>query len=188
MKKIKNIFKRHTLIASFLLVFAITGVAGTVALVAATSAPVTNTFKAAGLDTDIDEPEGGTPAQKVVTITNKKESPAYIRVRITVSPEGAAEPNYKNKTEDPSGLGKALWYYNQNDGFYYYLAAVPGNGGKTSSIIDGVAVTPGYTDDFDVTVYQESCVATKAPGEIVSLQEIQDAFKAASGSETNAGN
>lgn len=182
MNKIKNVFKRHTLIASFLLVFAIAGVAGTVALVAATSDPVTNTFKAAGLDTDIDEPEGGTPDKKVVTITNKKESPAYIRVRITVSPEGAATPNYNT--------GTSKWL-DGKDGFYYYYQAVAGNGGETERIIEGVQVKKDYADTqepFDITVYQESCVATKAPGEAVSLQEIQDAFKAASGSETNTGN
>ena len=180
MKKIKNIFKRHTLIASFLLVFAIAGVAGTVALVVATSGPVTNTFKAASLDTDITE-EGGSPDKKVVTVTNQKDSPAYIRVRITVSPENAANPQYINPNK----------WVNGNDGFYYYYQAVAGNGGKTVPIIDRVEVNEDYAkteEPFDVTVYQESCVATTAPGETVSLQEIKDAFDAASGSETNTGN
>lgn len=188
MKKIKNIFKRHALIASFLLVFAIAGVAGTVALVVATSDPVTNTFKAASLDTDIEEPEGGTPDNKNVSIENKKDSPAYIRVRITVSPEDAATPKYVNTTTDSSGEVKEAWYYNQEDGFYYYLAAVPGNHGQTKNIIEGVTVKEGYTADFDVTVYQESCVATTAPDETVSLQKIKGAFDAASGRETNTGN
>lgn len=179
MKKIKNIFKRHTLIASFLLVFAIAGVAGTVALAVATSDPVTNTFKAASLDTDITE-EGSSPDEKIVTITNQKDSPAYIRVRITVSPENATKP-----------LTIKDGWLDGNDGFYYYHQAVEGNGGKTNPIIDSIDVDEDYAktkEPFDVTVYQESCVATKAPGETVTLEDMKNAFNAASGSVTDAGN
>lgn len=173
-------FKRHTLIASFLLVFAIAGVAGTVALAVATSNPVTNTFKAANLDTEITE-EGDNPDKKEVTITNQKDSPAYIRVRITVSPENAAEPNYINNDK----------WMNGNDGFFYYSEAVAGNGGKTLPIMDKVLVDEEYEKteaDFDVTVYQESCVASTAPGTVVDIDTIKAAFDAATGSETNKGN
>lgn len=179
MKKLKAILKRHTLIASFLLVFAIAGVAGTVALVVATSNPVTNTFKAASLDTDITE-EGGDPKEKVVTVTNRKDSPAYIRVRITVSPENAAEPNYISYEQNTK-------WQNGGDGFYYYLEAVSGNGGKTAPIIDSVKVDGAYETtkaEFDVTVYQESCVAATAPGETVTLENIKKAFEKATGSST----
>ena len=69
MKKFNELRKKHTFIVSVLLVIAIVGVAATVALAVASTDPVVNTFKAADLDTEIEEP---TPSPDPVPADNKK--------------------------------------------------------------------------------------------------------------------
>src|SRR5699024_9792243 len=106
-----------------------------------------------------------------VTIKNNGESAAFIRVRVTVSPEGAAEPSYVQKTN---------WYYG-GDGFYYYLEAVQGNG-ETTPLFDGVVPSEEFAasqESFDVTVYQESCVATTDLSEYPEVEDKLEAIKAA---------
>lgn len=175
MKKFNELRKKHTFIVSVLLVIAIVGVAATVALAVASTDPVVNTFKAADLDTEIEEPTPSpdpVPAdKKKVTIKNNGESAAFIRVRVTVSPEGAAEPSYVQKTN---------WYYG-GDGFYYYLEAVQGNG-ETTPLFDGVVPSEEFAasqESFDVTVYQESCVATTDLSEYPEVEDKLEAIKAA---------
>lgn len=187
MKKFNELRKKHTFIVSVLLVIAIVGVAATVALAVATTDPVTNTFKAADLDTEIEEPTptpdpspSPIPAdEKTVTIKNNGESPAFIRVRVTVSPEDAAEPIYKTEETE--------WYYGR-DGFYYYLKAVQGEE-ETAPLFDGV--TPKIKEEpFEVTVYQESCVATVDLSGYQTNDEkltaIKGAFQSASGTTTES--
>lgn len=181
MKKFNEFRKKHTFIVSILLVLMIAGVATTVALVTAKTAPVINTFKAADMDTEIVEPTPDPTPQpaeeKRVTVQNNGGSSAFIRVRVTVSPENAAEPRWETKTD---------WYYDSDDGFYYYLAPLAG-GGKTAPLFDGVNVSDEFKnshEDFDVTVYQESCVAVELDDTLTpqqKLEKIKEIFEAASG-------
>lgn len=184
MKKFSELRKKHTFIVSILLALAIAGVAATVALAVASTDPVVNTFKAADLDTEIEEPTptpSPVPADnKRVTIENHGDSPAFIRVRVNVSPENAAEPSFVQKTS----------WYNGGDGFYYYLESVPGKG-ETAPLFDRVVPSEEFQqshESFDVTVYQESCVATGELDELDSnekkLEVIKKAFQDASGTVT----
>lgn len=183
MKKFNEFRKKHTFIVSILLVLVIAGVATTVALATAKTAPVVNTFKAADMDTEIIEPTPDPTPQpadeKCVTVKNNGGSSAFVRVRVTVSPENAVSSEWKIG-------GKDNWSEEQEDGFYYYLAPLTG-GGETAPLFNGVTVSDEFKhshEDFDVTVYQESCVAVELDDALPpeeKLEKIKEAFAAASG-------
>lgn len=178
MKKIKN--RKHFLAVSLLMLVLVVGAAVTVALGLASTDPVVNTFKAADHETEIEEEVDG-KLNKDVTVTNTaEESPAFIRVRLVVSPEEKAvlkfapndSPDVGNNWED----GK--------DGFYYYTKAVaPGD--STEQLLDSVAIKEGTDfevgETLDVTVYEESCVANIAAGQFADVADIQEAFAQAAG-------
>ena len=142
---------------SLVLLLAVVGVAATVALGVAQSNSVTNTFKAGKIDTEIEETTHLNESEltKKVSIKNSSSatSDAYIRVRLTKSPE-----NEEIKLEFAKDAISDLWIYNQADGFYYYRYSVAPNESTTELLSK---VDPGkYKGNFDVSVYQESCIAT----------------------------
>ena len=180
MKKFRVKKEKRTFIVSLLLVAAIAGAAITIALAIAQSNAVTNTFKAADHETGIVETVGG--LNKDVTVKNNSESsPAFIRVRMVVSPEDAGiQLVYNSNAENEDKYKVPSDWAQAADGFYYYLKAVPAKG-STSQLLDEVEVPEGFTDTFDVTVYEESCVATVPAGQSATLDVIKNAFDKAAG-------
>lgn len=180
MKK-KNITKnKKTFIVSLLLVVAIAGAAITMALAIARSNNVINTFEAADHSTEIEEKVDSDLTKTVWVKNTAKKSPAFIRVRLTVSPEELQ----KSLVLDEKALDEGKWIDGE-DGFYYYLTAVPA-GGKTDALLSRVdgdsEVFKKFTgDSFDIVVYEESCVATVAGGKQERLENIKAAFDAATG-------
>lgn len=164
MKKI-NLHSKKMLIVSILLSAAVIGVAATIALEVARSNFVTNTFIAGKIDTEIDEEidVDGATLKKSVSVKNldTATSDAYVRVRLTKSPE-SEEITLKFATgaiSNPINEESDTWIYNEEDGFYYYRYSVePGK--ATTELLS--SVDPGsYAGEFDVIVYQESCIATE---------------------------
>lgn len=173
MKKVKNMKTKRTFIVSFLLIVAIAGAAVTIALAVAQSTPVTNTFTAADHNTNIDENVEGNLTKEVRVQNSASNSPAFIRVRLTPSPEGSVNLIF---AEDAFATDK---WVNGGDGFYYYLQAVePGN--STDMLLKAVEPVGDITT-FDVTVYEESCVATQIPSGTDALTHIKATFNASTG-------
>lgn len=153
MKKLnlKSISKKNFLLSVILLV-AVVGVAATVALGMARSNSVTNTFEAGTVDTNIIEDKVDTNFNKKVKVANSAESKsdAYIRVRINAPDDISLELSDSAAT----AWSKA------DDGFYYYLYSVePGE--STTELLSKLNVPENYKQSFDVTVYQESCIASQ---------------------------
>ncbi len=154
---------------SVLLVAAVL-VGGTLALLVATDSPAINTFKAAQVETNIVEPEGGNSSQKTPAIQNTGKSPVYVRAvfKTTDLPEGVTCTPNLNKTDWTDG----------SDGFYYYNKILqPGK--TTTALFNGVTVNGAPKDpnaSFSVDVYQESILAPthNVPTDIV--QAAKDAF------------
>lgn len=178
MKKLnlKSISKKNFLLSVILLV-AVVGVAATVALGMAKSNSVTNTFEAGTVDTNIVEEEVDANFNKKVKVANsaESESDAYIRVRIN------APDDISLDLSDSTDWSKA------DDGFYYYLYSVE-PGAFTTELLSKLNVPENYKQSFDVTVYQESCIATvinryQSGQEPLQLQVVQNAFKKATTTE-----
>lgn len=169
----KKVLKKYnkTFIASLLMLVLIVGAAVTVAFSVARSNDVKNTFKAAEIDTEIEE-EFGVDLTKKVKVTNSSEatSPAFIRVRISCSPEDIEAALVLNQTP---GNG----WMDGGDGFYYYLDAVM-PGGSTAELLSKVDQDKIPENvkgvDFDIVIYQEAVVATATEG--VTLEMMQQAF------------
>lgn len=177
MKKfiIRNLYKK-TAILSVLLLIAVIGVGATIALAVAQTSPVVNIFKVGKIDTSIEE-EVDTHFNKKVKVTNSADakSDAYVRVRINC-PDGISL-----KLSDES---TNTWEYGE-DGFYYYLYSLEPDT-STTELLSSLVVPEDYKESFDVTVYQESCVATKTnryPGAALTLNEIKTAFQNATDTE-----
>lgn len=176
MKKFKFNKNKKSFILSLLLLAAVVGTAGTVALAVGKSNKVINTFQAADNDTVIEEPDGGNPVDKKVFVKNEStKDKAFIRARVTVSPEGACEVD-TSKAE--------FWEYCKEDGFYYYRKAVEPKG-ETSDLLNGVTPSKSFEGDtFDVTVYEESCVANVSSDEVLDIDTVIKAFDEAEKSGT----
>ena len=176
MKKFKFNKNKKSFILSLLLLAAVVGTAGTVALAVGKSNKVINTFQAADNNTGIDEGDGGEPKNKVVSIKNESEKDkAFIRARVTVSPEGACKVD-TSRAES--------WEYCKEDGFYYYLKAVAPKG-KTTELFNGVTPSDDFKGDtFDVTVYEESCVANVSSDKDLDINIVKAAFDKAEKSGT----
>lgn len=140
-------------------------VGGTVAFLATSSGPVTNTFTPSKVTTAVDEIFNGTTKEKV-RIQNTGNTDAYIRAAIVVNWVDASGNIYGKKpventdytltfTSD-SGWTKA------SDGFYYYNGKVAANGGFTANLIDtckqiGTAPAEGYA--LQVTILADGIQA-----------------------------
>ena len=148
------------------------GVVGTYATLTAVTDNVVNKFSGEEINTHIVEdfpPQDVTPGatlKKDVTITNDGPSDAFIRARVTISPDKAVE---FLGTDDK-------WSYSQADGWFYYKEVVAVNA-STKSLMTQIKVPATLTESFDVTVYQEAVGTGKyMPGDTVPITDIQEAF------------
>ena len=168
-------------------------------MIKATTNAVTNTFEAGDVKTRIDEDVDPTvkknsTVKKTPKITNEGKSDAFVRARITISPEktdvkllvgtwndknftsnGEALKGNKNDLFDADGNGYG-WYL-ADDGWYYYNTPIA-KGKSTDTLFDAVKV--GDVDkNFDITIYQEAVYSGgyKA-GDKVDFNIIKAAFDA----------
>lgn len=168
------------MLLSVILLVVLIGAGVTIALSVASTDPVVNTFQAGKIDTEIKEEFPGDALSKTVTVTNSSEakSDAFVRVRIN-APEGFT----LDLTE---ATGENATWEKGDDGFYYYLYSVEPDG-STTALLKGFQITDQSLENFDITVYHESCIATveshQGDGGAISLKTIQDAFKKATGTE-----
>ena len=170
MKKLLRKYNK-TFIASLLMLIMIVGAAVTVAFSVARSNDVENTFKAADIDTKIEE-EFGDGLTKKVKVSNSADatSPAFIRVRISCSPEDIEAALVLN-------LDGSKWI-DGHDGFYYYLdAVIPGDStAELLTEVDQNKIPDAVKGaDFDIIIYQESVVA--AAVEDITLDVMQQTFR-----------
>ena len=150
----------------------ILGIGGTYAILTDAAGTVVNKFSGEEINTHIDEdfpPQDVTPGtslKKDVKIVNDGPSDAFIRARVTISPDKAV--TFEGTTED--------WSYSQQDGWFYYKKVVPVDG-STTSLMTTVKLPQTLTENFDVTVYQEAVGTGKyKPGDNVPITDIQKAF------------
>lgn len=153
--------KRMIQVLLSVLLVALIVVGGTVAYLVASDRPVENSFAFIDVDTDIDEPDGGDPANKKPTVTNNGDSTVFVRAKVIVaSAPGVSDPvsesdmtiNY-NSDEDKD---KGKWE-KSGDGWYYYSRSLK-KGDKTVPLFNGISDIKVKADSFDVIVYQESVV------------------------------
>lgn len=196
----KEIWKKKKIfVITIALIVGIIGTSTTFAIVTATAGTVTNTFRAAGVTTEIQEEldgdvKSGSTIKKNPSVQNTGISDAFIRARITVSPQqtdvtllsgawkdsvftekGAAADRIATETTlyDPDGDG--IGWYQGADGWYYYNSPIaPGQ--NTGTLFDAVKIGE-VTKNFDITVYQEAVFAENYhAGEKAELNTIQDFF------------
>ncbi len=151
------------------------GIGGTYAVLTASTTDVTNTFKVEEvIETKIEEDWTEGQLDKTVSVKNVGQDNAFIRARVTISPDDVATWKYNN-----TDGGKNYWKEG-SDGWYYYKKVVP-PGGKTSPLMNEVVLNDSnFEGDFDVTVYQEA-VGTgshKANEVVDEVSEIEEYFKA----------
>ena len=195
--------KKKTLICAIALVIGIFGTTATFAVIKATTNTVTNTFEAGDVKTRIDEDVDPTvkknsTVKKTPKITNEGKSDAFVRARITISPEKTAvtllagtwkDKNFTSNGEALKGNKNALFdadgngygWYLADDGWYYYNTPIA-KGESTDTLFDAVKV--GNVDkNFDITIYQEAVYSGGYnAGEEVDLNIIKAAFDAVDGS------
>lgn len=98
-------------------------VSGTVAYLVAGPSSVTNTFTPSKVEITVDDTvESGT--KKDVKINNNSSIPVYIRVAIVgnwVTEDGKIVGGWNDYKGIKLNTG---WFYNSNDGYYYYTQAV----------------------------------------------------------------
>lgn len=189
--------KKKAMIITLALLVGIVATASTVALMTASTGSVTNIFKAADVNTHIDEEVDDQPVKpdtsilKIPVVVNDGPSNAFIRARVTISPStsGAkllagswsaltgADKKFTQTGEVYNGTAFATngnWIYCEADGFYYYNLPVE-ESDATTSIFDAVVLK----ENADVTIYQESVLATDVYklGETVEVSEIQALFE-----------
>ncbi|MBU3840295.1 MAG: hypothetical protein IAA25_04825 [Candidatus Ruminococcus intestinipullorum] len=162
MKKFKITSFKTFGISAFLLTVII-GVTITVALEVAQSNFITNTFATSKIDTEIEEDISvdGETLNKRVSVKNVEDATAdaYIRVRLTKSPEDASIQLIYSEGALSTPVAKENTWIDGGDGFYYYRYSVaPGT--ETTELLSGVDAK-GFEGNFDVIVYQESCIAAE---------------------------
>ncbi len=179
--------KKYIIVCSALLLAL--GVGVTFAFLQQRSNSLTNTFKVAEVDTEIDEPDmqpDGADIKKEPSVKNTGESDAIVRVRCVISPEEmfkGEEINYNDTEEeynaelnsDHKKVRVEGNWEKGNDGYWYYQGVIP-SGKYTEPLftkIEGVLIKnaddtysfeEGY-DDFEITVYQEAVQATVHDGD-----------------------
>lgn len=175
----KRIFgAKSKLLVSILALICIMAVGGTMAYLFAKTDPVTNSFSSAELDTGI--VETGEGINKTVQITNKGESPAWVRARLLVSgidPENVVILQASGDVgEGQLGLvmpnrGDGKWQsvsnYNDlqssTDGGWIYYQSPLATGVDTPALLQGVVFGEGVDpDDISITVTHESVLALDA--------------------------
>lgn len=174
----KFLKKKKVFIITLALALGIVATAATVAIMTATTGSVQNFFNPADVNTHIEEQvddqtvKANTSILKAPVVVNDGPSNAFIRARITISPSTSgvkllagewsaltgADKVFTQKSEVFNGTvfaDNGNWIYCQEDGFYYYNLPVQAED-TTASIFDAVVLT----ESADVTVYQESVLAT----------------------------
>ena len=178
----KEIWKKKKIfVITIALMVGIIGTAATFAIITATAGTVTNTFQAAKVATEIEEEfegkiKAGSTVKKNPSVKNTGISDAFVRVRITISPEqtevtllngtwngtaftekGKAADSIATESTlyDPDGDGTG-WYQGTDGWFYYNSPVAPGQ--NTDNLFDAVKIG-NVTNNFDITVYQEAVFA-----------------------------
>ena len=111
----KKFIHRKLVISLAAFAVAAIGLGSTYAVLTAQTDPVVNTFSPEVVETKIEEDFDEANLGKDVTIRNVGPSDAFVRARVTISPEGVANPT---GIEDD-------WQYD-DDGWYYYRVALRG--------------------------------------------------------------
>lgn len=147
----------------------------TVAFSVAQSEWVKNTLLQAELDTAIEEHVNADDWIKEVKVVNSGKSPAFIRVRILVSPEGVLGSVIHIKEDATNRDPK---WQDGGDGFLYYTEALAPDGAKSGTVMRQLEYLGGadYNGSFQISVYHEAVVATVAAGETASVETIKSAF------------
>ena len=125
----------------------------------------TNNFSMHNVTTEIvenfEKVEGSdTSFTKEVAVKNTDVTDCLVRVRVNVTP-ATSESNIKidNMTYDEflaSCTQNSDWYYNAEDGFFYYMDALSA-GETTSNLMNTVDIIDADAmEDFDIIVYEES--------------------------------
>lgn len=176
---------KKILVVSLLLVFSIATVAATMAYFISDTNTVENTFGVGIMDQDVDVDINEKVYEYTKKVcfenTNDSKSNAFIRARIVFSPESLyggvgddAEANAHPAKVYISGREKP-WEYNEKDGFYYYLKAVP-VGGETTYLMQEIHPGREVKEDFEITVYQEAVSTIAQPTDAVTVDEIKARF------------
>ena len=193
--KTKKVF-----LITVLLIVGIFGTASTFALLTAKTEKVNNSFWVADVNTHIDEKfdgdvEAGAIVKKNPAIVNDGPSPAFIRARITISPETDLKLLYGNWIKNPyeensfevkeeltETSNMHNWSYNKADGFYYYHVVTAPNTDyeTTETLFDAVKIGDSVTQNFDITIYQEAVFAEgyKGGDEVEDVADIAKFFDA----------
>lgn len=202
--------KQKRLILSALLIVGIAGVGSTAAILTSATGSLVNRFGTQALQTEIVEefPEAVIEVNedivKVVAVENKTESAnyAYIRARLTVSPDSVLKDNggsvvikagdtqittldmnavtidtQQFVTEEEEKQTDGTWVYCREDGFFYFTSSVA-PGSQTEALISSVVIGDASEEAFDITVYQESVVGVENKTDL-SIEEMQEAFAGA---------
>lgn len=155
------------------------GVAGTYATLTAVTGDVINSFTGEVIETRIEEkfPEQdvkpGRSLKKDVKIVNEGPSDAFIRARVTISPDKAVTFT----GTDSKWVQDGEWYYytevvsapKEADGVKKYYS--------TTSLMTQVEIPSDLKEDFDITVYQEAVgTGQYKPGDEVPLDFIKKSF------------
>lgn len=212
MKLIDSIrhMKHKRLLISALLIVGIAGVGSTAAVLTSATGSLVNRFGTQALQTEIVEEfpevtiEVDEDIVKVVAVENKTESAnyAYIRARLTVSPDSVLKDNggsvvikagdteittldmnavtidtQQFVTTDEDKQTDGTWIYCREDGFFYFTSSVA-PGAQTEALISSVVIGDASEEAFDITVYQESVVGVEQKTDL-SVEEMQEAFASA---------
>lgn len=157
MKKFFNKKRITILVALALMVVSVTG---TLAVITANGGSVTNSFSVADVNTHLIEyinpsqvVNPGATITKEVAVVNDGPTVAYIRARITVSPD----------LWHDGGDGIQLDVDTNNwldggDGFYYfkYVTDPSDAYNTTKNLFNKVTIGSKVETNFDITVYQEA--------------------------------
>lgn len=221
MKLLESIsqMKHKRLILSGILILGIVGVGSTAAVLTSATGSLSNSFRPQALQTEIVEEfpevviEVNRDIVKVVAVENKSESAnaAYIRARLTVSPDSVLVGNggsvvikagnteittldmnavtidtQKFVTEETDKQTDGTWIYCKEDGFFYFTSAVA-PGAQTEALISSVVIGNSSEEAFDITVYEEAVVGVEGETDL-TVEQMQEAFAKAdkvSASSTN---
>jgi len=143
----------------------------TLAVLAANTQTLTNTFEPGSVTTEIDEDGGG--AVKKSRIKNIGSLDCLVRARVVISPAEAADAiklelseldKMDNSEKEKEKAAYWDWDRNMGDGYVYYTKVLPANSGNDSYTgylftdinVDGKKLKSLGIDTFDIAVYEES--------------------------------
>lgn len=182
MKKIAKWLHTQRLLVFAVLVIALLGIGGTMALFTDTEAAV-NRFTVGKNTITVDEKPEGLSKQQI-GITNTGTIPVYVRMQVNV-PEGIkyiekGEEKSLTPVYDPQTPDSAYWIDGE-DGFWYYKTPLQ-PGARSEFLYDSISFEGIPADQLaeikdllDITVYGESVQSEGFPEEV--MQRIADAAK-----------